>query len=441
MWTGRADTGGAHDNNPLVASILALRAERALLLGFETHAHWRLEDTMAATPERVLRLLEDVWEPAVGRVRQEVADMEAMARQLGDGDLDIEPWDYRYYAEKVRRAHYAIDQDMLREYLQLDNICEAMFWVAGELFDMRFEEVRDVPVFHPDVRVWSVSQRDSGTPLGLWYFDPFARAGKRSGAWMTAYRSQERFDGPVTTLVSNNCNYVRGRPGEATLISWDDAATLFHEFGHALHGLCSSVSYPSLSGTAVPRDFVEFPSQLFEHWLATPAVLTRFALHYQSGEPIPADTIQRLERAARFNQGFATTEYLASAFIDMKLHLTASPAIDPASFEASTLQQMGMPRQIVMRHRTPHFQHVFGSDSYSAGYYSYLWADALVADAFEAFLDAGGPFDRDMAARLYRYVLSVGNTVEPVEAYRRFRGKDAGTGALMRKRGFVEGTE
>jgi peptidyl-dipeptidase Dcp len=441
MWTGRADAGGAHDNNPLVASILALRAERASLLGFETHAHWRLEDTMAATPERVLRLLEDVWQPAIRRVHQEVADMEAMARQLGDGDLDIEPWDYRHYAEKVRRAHYAIDQDMLREYLQLDNICEAMFWVAGELFDMRFEEVRDVPVFHPDVRVWAVSQRDSGTPLGLWYFDPFARAGKRSGAWMTAYRSQERFDGPVTALVSNNCNYVKGRPGEATLISWDDATTLFHEFGHALHGLCSSVSYPSLSGTAVPRDFVEFPSQLFEHWLATTAVLTRFALHHESGAPIPADTIRRLERAARFNQGFATTEYLASAFIDMKLHLAASRTIDPATFEASTLQQLGMPRQIVMRHRTPHFQHVFGSDSYSAGYYSYLWADTLVADAFEAFQEAGGPFDSDMAARLYRHVLSVGNTVEPAEAYRRFRGRNAGTEALMRKRGFVAGTE
>jgi peptidyl-dipeptidase Dcp len=441
MWTGRADAGGSYDNNPLVAAIVALRAERAALLGFQTHAHWRLEDTMAATPERVLRLLEDVWKPAIRRVHEEVTHMEAMARQLGDGDFAIEPWDYRYYAEKVRRASYAIDQDLLREYLQLDNICEAMFWVAGELFDMRFAEVRDVPVFHSDVRVWAVSRGIPSTPLGLWYFDPFARPGKRSGAWMTAYRSQERFDGPVTTLVSNNCNYVRGRPGEATLISWDDATTLFHEFGHALHGLCSSVSYPSLSGTAVPRDFVEFPSQLFEHWLATPAVLSRFALHHESGEPIPQDTIERLDRAARFNQGFSTTEYLASAFIDMKVHLAASGTDNPAAFEADTLEQLRMPRQIVMRHRTPHFQHVFGSDAYSAGYYSYLWSDVLVADAFEAFLEAGGPFDSDMADRLYRHVLSVGNTVEPAEAYRRFRGQDAGTDALMRKRGFKDGTE
>jgi peptidyl-dipeptidase Dcp len=436
LWQQRGDSPGSTDNNPVIREILALRAERATLLGYETHAHWRLENTMAAEPARVLALLESVWPRATARVREEVAEMAACAAAEGT-PIDIEPWDYRHYAEKVRRRTFDIDQDELQQYLQLDNIRDAMFWVAGELFDLDFTDVDDVPVFHPDVRVWRVTRRATGEDAGLWYFDPFARPGKKSGAWMTAYRVQETLDQPVTTLVSNNCNYVRPQPGRPALISWDDATTLFHEFGHALHGLCSAVTYPSLSGTAVPRDFVEFPSQLLEHWLLTPAVLQRFARHWQTDEPMPQELADRLERAARFNQGFATTEYLASAFIDMKLHLDAGADIDPRRFEQDTLAALDMPREVAMRHSTPHFQHIFGGDGYSAGYYSYLWADTLVADAFEAFMEARGPWDADVARRLHEHVLSAGNTVDPAEAYRRFRGRDAGTDALMRKRGFV----
>jgi peptidyl-dipeptidase Dcp len=434
LWTDRGTTSG-RENAPVIAEILGLRAERAVLLGYRTHAHWRLEHTMAAAPSRVLELLEAVWPRATARVEEEVAAMQEVAAAAGDA-IVIEPWDFRHYTERVRRDKHHIDQDEVRQYLQLDRIREAMFWVAGELFGLDFAEVHDVPVFHPDVRVWRVDARD-GVHAGLWYFDPFARAGKKSGAWMTAYRAQESFDGAITTLVSNNCNYVKARAGEPVLISWDDATTLFHEFGHALHGLCSQVRYPSLSGTAVPRDFVEFPSQLLEHWLSTPEVLQRFALHHETGEPMPGHLIERITAAATFNQGFATTEYLASAFIDMKLHLAGDTAVDPVAFERDTLEELGMPREVVMRHRTPHFQHVFGSDGYSAGYYSYLWADTLVADAFEAFLEEDGPFSQAVAQRLYDHVLSAGNTTDPVEAYRRFRGRDAGTEALMRKRGFA----
>jgi peptidyl-dipeptidase Dcp len=438
LWTDRGTTCD-RENAPVIAEILALRAERATLLGYRTHAHWRLEHTMAAEPARVLELLEAVWPRATARVEEEVAAMQEVAAADGDDAVVIEPWDYRHYAERVRRESYDVDQDEVKQYLQLDRMREAMFRVAGDLFGLDFAEVHDVPVFHPDVRVWRVDARD-GVHAGLWYFDPFARPGKKSGAWMTAYRAQESFDGPVTTLVSNNCNYVKARPGEPVLISWDDATTLFHEFGHALHGLCSHVHYPSLSGTAVPRDFVEFPSQLFEHWLSTPEVLLQFALHHETGEPMPGHLIERINAAATFNQGFATTEYLASAFIDMKLHLAGDVALDPVAFERDTLAELGMPRELVMRHRTPHFQHVFGSDGYSAGYYSYLWSDTLVADAFEAFLEEGGPFSPAVAQRLYDHVLSAGNTADPVEAYRRFRGRDAGTAALMRKRGFAVAT-
>ncbi|CAN5658325.1 M3 family metallopeptidase [soil metagenome] len=435
MWTRRGD-GGDHDNHPVIEEILGLRAERATLLGYATHAHWRLENTMARTPERALDLLLEVWPLALGRVRREVADMQALAAEEGD-DIQIEPWDYRYYAERVRAVHYEIDQNRIKEYLQLDYVRDSMFWVARELFGLDFQEVGDVPVFHPDVRVWEVTSRRNGAHIGLWYFDPFARQGKKSGAWMMDYRRQESFDRSITTLVSNNCNYVRGRRGDPVLISWDDATTLFHEFGHALHGLCSAVTYPSLSGTAVPPDFVEFPSQLLEHWLSTPDVLQRFAVHHETGEPIPPWIVERIERAATFNQGFATTEYLASALIDLKLHLAAPDAIDVQDFEHDTLAELGMPREVAVRHRMPHFQHVFGSDGYSAGYYSYLWADALVADAFESFMEAGGPFDAEVAERLRAEVLSTGNTADPADMYRRFRGRDAGTEALMRKRGFV----
>jgi peptidyl-dipeptidase Dcp len=437
MFVGRGAGGGATDNHATIARVLALRAERARLLGFPTHAHWRLQDSMAKTPERAVELMEAVWKPAVARVREEVADMQARAAADGAG-ITIEPWDYRYYAEKVRREKYDLDEAAITPYLQLDKLREGMFFTAGRLFGLTFRPVdpRQVPVYHPDVGVWEVQDR-TGTLLGLFYFDPFARKGKRSGAWMTAYRAQERFDGVVPTLVANNCNFSKPAVGEPALLSWDDATTLFHEFGHALHGLCSRVEYPSLAGTNVARDYVEFPSQVLEHWLATPEVLDRFALHHETGKPMPRELVAKIERAKRFNEGFRTVEFLASALIDMKLHLATDGVSDPAAFERDTLAALRMPREIVMRHRTPQFLHVFADDGYSAGYYSYLWADVITADAWEAFTEAGGPWNEAVAARLLEHVLAVGNTVPPEEGYRAFRGRDPSTEALMRKRGFA----
>ena len=438
MFVNRGDNGGERDNNAIITEILQLRAERAKLLGYSTHAHWRLENAMAKTPERAMELMEAVWKPAVARVNQEVADMQALADKEKAG-IKIEPWDYRYYQEKVRRERYDLDRNEVKQYLQLEKLREGIFWVAGELFGFNFTPVTSVPVYHPDVRVWEVTDRDSKRHIGLWYFDPYARAGKRSGAWMSAYRSQQKADGAITTIVSNNSNFVKGKPGEPVLISWDDATTMFHEFGHALHGLNSNVTYRSLAGTAVARDYVEFPSQLLEHWLSTPEVLQRFAVHYQTGKPIPQTLVDRIKRSETFNEGFDTTEYLASALVDMKLHLASDQKIDPDAFEKETLAQLGMPKELVMRHRTPHFSHVFSSDAYSAGYYSYLWSDVLTADAFGAFVEAGGPYDRSVAERLRKYIFSVGNTVDPAEGYRAFRGRDAKVDALMRKRGFPTG--
>ena len=437
-FVNRGDNGDARDNNALIGEILQLRAERAGLLGYATHAHWRLEDSMARTPERAMELMEAVWKPAVLRVREEVADMQKLADAESAG-IRIEPWDYRYYAEKVRKAKYDLDTNELKPYLQLEKLREGMFYVAGELFGMRFSELAagTVPVYHPDVRVWRVDDA-AGKLVGLWYFDPYARVGKQSGAWMNAYRNQERFDGAVTTIVSNNSNFVKGKPGEPVLISWDDAVTLFHEFGHALHGLSSNVTYPSVSGTNVARDYVEFPSQLLEHWLPVKEVLDRFAVHYQTGKPIPAELVAKVERAKTFNQGFATVEYLSAALIDMKLHLAArkDSRIDADAFERETLTALGMPKEIVMRHRTPQFGHVFSGDGYSAGYYSYLWADTLTADAWDAFVEGKGAWDKDVAQRLRDNVFSIGNTRDPADAYRSFRGRDPGIEALMRKRGF-----
>jgi len=437
-FVNRGDNGDARDNNALIGEILQLRAERAALLGYATHAHWRLEDSMARTPERAMELMEAVWKPAVARVGEEVADMQKLADAEGAG-IRIEPWDYRYYAEKVRKAKYDLDTNELKPYLQLEKLREGMFYVAGELFGMRFTELAagTVPVYHPDVRVWRVDDA-AGKLVGLWYFDPYARVGKQSGAWMNAYRNQERFDGAVTTIVSNNSNFVKGKPGEPVLISWDDAVTLFHEFGHALHGLSSNVTYPSVSGTNVARDYVEFPSQLLEHWLPVKEVLDRFAVHYQTGKSIPAELVAKVERAKTFNQGFATVEYLSAALIDMKLHLAArkDSRIDADAFERETLTALGMPKEIVMRHRTPQFGHVFSGDGYSAGYYSYLWADTLTADAWDAFVEGKGAWDKDVAQRLRDNVFSIGNTRDPAEAYRSFRGRDPGIEALMRKRGF-----
>jgi peptidyl-dipeptidase Dcp len=413
--------------------ILKLRAQRAKLLGYETHAHWRLEPQMAKDPSKAMDLMLKVWPKAVARVKEEVADMQAIADKEGAG-ITIEPWDYRYYAEKVRKEKYDLDFNEVKPYLQLDKLREGMMWTAGELYGFEFKKVSNVPVFHPDVTVWEVTR--NGDHVGLWYFDPFARRGKRSGAWMTAYRIQENIDGPITPIVSNNSNFVKGKPGEPVLISWDDAVTLFHEFGHALHGLCSDANYPSQAGTSVARDYVEFPSQLNEHWLSTPEVLSKFAVHYQTGKPMPKELLDKIEKAATFNQGFSTVEYLGSALIDMKLHLAGNVLIDADKFEKETLAELGMPKEVVMRHRTPQFSHVFSSDGYSAGYYSYLWSDALTADAAEVFEEAGTYYDPEIAKSLYDNIMSVGDTIDPAEGFRKFRGRDVDTKALLRKRGF-----
>jgi peptidyl-dipeptidase Dcp len=437
-YYSRGDNGDARDNKRIIAEIVRLRGERARLLGYASHAHWRLEMSMAKTPERATQLMEALWRPAVTRVQEEVADMQAEADREGLG-IAIEPWDYRYYAEKVRKSRYDVDDNEVMPYLQLENLREAMFWVAGELLGLKFTPAPDAPVYHPDVRVWEVKD-DAGRHVALFYFDPYARADKRSGAWMNEYRSQERFDGEVTTIVSNNSNFVKGKAGEPVLVSWGDAVTLFHEFGHALHGLSSNVTYPSLAGTAVDRDYVEFPSQLIEHWLATPEVLNKYARHCKTGEPIPLELVKKIERASKFNKGFENVEYLSSALVDMRMHLDPASAEDVADFERKTLEALGMPQQMAMRHRLPHFGHLFNSDSYAAGYYSYLWADTLSADAFEAFTEAGGAYDKAVAKKLREHVFSAGNTIDPAEGYRAFRGRDAQIDALMRRRGFGEGS-
>lgn len=436
-YYSRGDNGDTHDNNAIITKILALRAERAKLLGFETFAHFQLDDSMAHTPERAMALMEKVWPLAVSKAKAEVQDMQALASKERP-KVVIEPWDYRYYAEKVRKAKYDIDQNALKPYLQLEKLREGMFWAAGQLYGFQFTQVSDVPVASPDIRVWRVDDAQ-GKLVGLWYFDPYARQGKRSGAWMNAYRTQDRLDGDHITIVSNNCNFVKGAPGEPVLISWDDAETLFHEFGHALHGLSSNVTYPSLAGTAVARDFVEFPSQLNEAWLSTPEVLSRFAVHFQTGEPIPTALVEKIHKAATFNQGFATTEYLASALVDLKLHLEGDKPIDPDAYERDTLQALGLPKEIVMRHRTPQFAHVFSGEGYAARYYSYLWADTLTEDAEMAFRESpGGLYDATTAARLRDTVLSVGNTKTAEEAWLAFRGRDVQVDALLQARGLVK---
>jgi peptidyl-dipeptidase Dcp len=435
MFASRGETAG-RENNPLITEILKLRMERAKLLGFQSHAHWRLENAMAGTPDRALELMDAVWKPAAERVRQEVLDMQALAKSEGS-DLTIEPWDYRFYSEKVRKARYDLDENQVKPYLQLDKLREGMFWVAGELFGFVFTPVSDVPTYHADVKVWKVSDKTSGKQIGLWFFDPYARAGKRSGAWMNAYRRQERLDGEVTTIVSNNSNFVKGKPDEPVLVSWRDATTLFHEFGHALHGLSSNVTYGSVSGTAVARDYVEFPSQLLEHWLSTPEVLQRFAVHYQTGEKIPQDLVDRIERASTFNEGFRTVEYLSGALYDMRIHLVDPATLDPAAFEKDLSAKLNMPRELVMRHRPTQFLHVFSGDGYSAGYYSYLWSDVLTADAWQRFQEGKGAYDREVAKSLVQHVFSVGNTIDPAVGYRAFRGRDPITEPLMRKRGLL----
>jgi peptidyl-dipeptidase Dcp len=432
----RGNNGDENDNNAIIAEILKLRDERVALLGYDNYAQWQLQNRMAKTPEAAMALMEAVWPAAIARVREEVADMQAIA-DAEQADITIEPWDYRYYAEKVRKARYDLDSDEVKQYLQLGKLREAMFFVAGELFNFNFTPVPagSVPVFHPDVKVWEVTDRDSGAHVGLWYLDPFARTGKRSGAWATSYRSHETFNGKKTVLSSNNSNFVKGAPGEAVLISWDDAETYFHEFGHALHYLSSRVAYPTLNSGV--RDYTEFQSQLLERWLTTDRVINQFLVHYQTGEPMPADLVAKIKNAATFNQGFKTTEYLASALMDMKYHTTDPANIDPQAFERETLAALDMPGEMVMRHRSTQFGHIFSGEGYSAGYYGYMWAEVLTSDAAEAFAEApGGFYDKDVAKKLVDKLFSVRNSVDPAEAYRAFRGRDAKIDALLRDRDF-----
>lgn len=435
-WAARGDMGGATDNNAIIAEMVALRAERAKILGYETFADFKLADTMAKTPEAVLRLLNAVWTPARNRAQQERDDLQAQAQAQGD-NIEIEPWDWRYYAEQVRIRQHNLDEATVKPYFQLDRIIDAAFDTAHRLFDLSFEEIEDFPRYHPDIRAWRVADAD-GAPVGIFIGDYFARSSKRSGAWMSAFRSQEKLADDIRPIIVNVMNFAKGGHGEPALLSFDDARTLFHEFGHALHGLLSNVTYPLLAGTSVSTDFVELPSQLYEHWLSQPDILRRYATHYQTGEPIPEELLGRLMAARNFNQGFATVEYLASAFVDIDLHRLDRPGhLDAAAFEKDALARIGMPREIIMRHRTPHFTHVFSGDGYSSGYYSYLWSEVLDADAFNAFEEAGDAFDRQTADKLKRFIYSAGNLRDPAEAYTAFRGRLPTPEALLAKRGLT----
>lgn len=438
----RGDNNDAHDNKAVIAEILRLRDERVGLLGYQNYAQWRLEDRMARTPERALDLMMTVWPAAIARVKQEVRDMQAVADKEASKAKRprsaIAPWDYRYYADKVRLAKYDLDSDEVKHYLQLDKLREAMFMVAGELFGFEFTPLpadARVPVFHPDVKVWEVKDRRSGRVVGLWYLDPFARPGKRSGAWATSYRGHTTIASSPLVLAANNSNFLKAAPGEAVLVSWDDAETFFHEFGHALHSLASNVDYPTLNGGV--RDYTEFQSQLLERWLFTDRVIDRYLVHDRTGAPMPKALVAKIKRAANFNQGFATAEYLASALIDLKLHTADPEGLDPDKFERDTLAALGMPDAVVMRHRTPQFGHIFDGEGYAAGYYGYMWADVLTADAAEAFVRApGGYYDPTLAAALVGNLFAPRNAVDPAEAYRAFRGRDPEVAALLRDRGF-----
>ena len=429
-WTARGEHHGAHDNAPLIAELLALRQEQARLLGYDSYAAYRLDDTMAKTPEAAEHLLEQVWTPAKHRAAGERAELAAAAN--ADGlNQPIAAWDWRYYAEKVRQQKYALDEAAVKPYFVLDNMVRAAFDSAGRLFGLSFAPREDCPVYHPDVRAYEVRGED-GKAIGLFLHDNFARTGKRSGAWMSSYREQQTLDGEVLPIIVNNNNFAKGDP---TLLSFDDARTLFHEFGHALHGLLSQVRYRSQSGTAVRRDFVEFPSQIMEHWVPAPETLRKSARHYQTGEPIPEALIDKLLAARNFNQGFATVEYTACALLDLELHERSDPApVDIAAFERDFLARIGMPAEIGLRHRPTHFQHLFDGAGYAAGYYAYMWAEVLEADGFGAFSEAGDVFDPELAARL-KAIYMAGDTADPMALYRAFRGRDPEIDALLAQRG------
>ena len=435
-YYSRGDNGDQYDNNDIIAEILQLRHERVGLLGYKNYASWRLEDRMAKSPKNAIALMESVWPAAIARVDEEVADMLAIGKRE-DGIEQVQAWDYRFYAEKVRKDKYNLDSDEVKQYLQLDNLREAMFYVAGRLFNFNFTEITDgsVPVFHEDVRVWEVKDKTSGEHIGLWYLDPFARQGKRSGAWATTYRSHTTFQGKKNVLSSNNSNFSKAAAGQPTLISWSDAETYFHEFGHALHFLASKVEYPTLNSGV--RDYTEFQSQLLERWLSTDEVIDNYLVHYKTGKPMPKSLVAKIKQAATFNQGFSTTEYLASALVDMKFHTVDPTGIDADKFEREILAALKMPKQIVMRHRSPQFGHIFSSEGYASSYYGYMWAEVLTSDAAEAFAQApGGFYDKEVADKLVEHLFSVRNAVDPSEAYRAFRGRDAKVEALMRDRGF-----
>jgi peptidyl-dipeptidase Dcp len=428
-WVRRGGNQGAHDNKAIMAETLVLRAEKAALLGYENYAAYKLADSMAGTPARARALLEKVWTPARRRALEERDALQALVAEEG-GNFTLAAWDWRYYSEKLRQRRYDFDDAALKPYLGLDNVIAAAFDTAARLFGLSFHERHDIPLYHPDVRTWEVTR--NGKAIGLFYGDYFARTGKQGGAWMSSLRDQQTLGENVLPLILNNCNFVKGDPA---LLSFDDARTVFHEFGHALHGLLSRVRYPRLSGTNVARDFVELPSQIFEHWLEEPEVLSRFALHYRTGEPLPAQLLEKLTAARHFNQGFQTVEFLASAFMDMDFHSQHLENYDPAALEAASLAGIGMPDAIVPRHAAPHFGHIFGGDGYSAGYYSYLWAEVLDADGFGAFTEAKDSFDPTLAKKLYEHIYSTGGTRDFTEAYRSFRGRDPEIEALLKGRG------
>jgi peptidyl-dipeptidase Dcp len=436
-WIARGDGGGPTDNKAIIAEMVALRAERAALLGYATFAHYRLDDAMAKTPEAVRGLLDRVWAPARTRALADRDELAALAQAQG-GNFEFAAFDWRYYAEKLRKLKCDVDEASIKPYLQLNHIIEAAFYTAHKLFGLSFERRTDVPVWHPDVQVFDVHGAD-GSHRGLFFGDYFARASKRSGAWMMTLRDQEKLAGDIRPLVVNVMNFSKAPDSQPTLLSFDDARTLFHEFGHALHALLSDVTYPMISGTSVQTDFVELPSQLYEHWIERPEILRRFALHYRTGAAMPDDLLGRLLAARTFNQGFATVEYVSSALVDLDLHLLDDPqGFDVTSFEQTALGRIGMPAEIVMRHRPPHFAHVFSGGGYASAYYSYMWSEVLDADAFAAFEEAGDIFDPATARRLHDHIYAAGGSRDPADLYASFRGRLPTPDALLRKRGLVD---